>query len=304
MTGRSSGGNERRPPRLSRMDNIGLLRRAAMRNRRVQMLMAVMADYGAAGGGLLSAGLAFNALFAIIPALLAVVAFLGLLINDPVSRTQTVQFIIQQLPPLEPVAQTIVDTLANGSRVGSVIGIIGIAWGASGFYGALEGALALLFPGSGSRGLIQQRVRGVIGVVVLIGLVFAAILVNTVIGAISSLVVVPGLDVFRLAAPVLACLTGVAVCLVVYVVVPVQGPTLASARAPAVVAGIGIGLLTTLFGLVAPLLVQGFAALGVIASVFAALIWLNFTFQLLLYGAAWACIRRDREQTKMAIPRI
>jgi uncharacterized BrkB/YihY/UPF0761 family membrane protein len=134
--------------------------------------------------------------------------------------------------------------------------------------------------------------------------VFAAVLVNTFIGTVSTLVVVPGLDVFRIVAPIGACLAGIAVCLVVYVVVPVHGPTLAAARAPAVVAGIGIGLLTTLFGLAAPLLVQGFAALGVIASVFAALIWLNFIFQLLLYGAAWACIRRDREQTKTAIPRI
>ena len=286
------------------MDRVGLLQRTAMRNRRVRVLLAVMADYGAAGGGLLSAGLAFNALFAIIPALLAVVAFLGLLINDPVSRANTVDFLIQQLPPLQPVAQTIVDTLANGSRVGSVVGIIGLVWGASGFYGALEGALALLFPGTGARGMIQQRVRGVIGVVALVGLVFVAVLVNTVIGTVSSLVVVPGLDVFRVVAPVLACLAGIAVCLVVYVFVPVHGPNVVAARAPAVVAGIGIGLLTTLFGLVAPLLVQGFAALGVIASVFAALIWLNFIFQLLLYGAAWACIRRDRQRTRTAIPRI
>ena len=179
MTERSSGGTERRPPRLSPMDRIGLLQRAAMRNRRIQVLLAVMADYNGAGGGLLSAGLAFNALFAIIPALLAVVAFLGLLINDPVSRAETVDFMIQQVPPLEPVAQTIVDTLANGSRIGSVIGIIGVVWGASGFYGALEGATALLFPGSGGRGIIQQRVRGVIGVLALVGLVFGAVLANT-----------------------------------------------------------------------------------------------------------------------------
>ncbi len=263
-----------------------------------------MADYGAAGGGLLSAGLAFNALFAIIPALLAVVAFLGLLINDPVSRKDTVEFLIQQLPPLQPVAQTIVDTLANGSRVGSVVGIVGLVWGASGFYGALEGALALLFPGSGGRGMIQQRLRGVVGVVALIGLVFAAIVVNAFVGTVSSLVVVSGLDVFRVVAPILACLAGIAVCLVVYVVVPVHGPSAAAARVPATVAGIGIGLLTTLFGVIAPLLVQGFAALGVIASVFAALIWLNFIFQLLLYGAAWACIRRDRQLAMTATPRI
>jgi membrane protein len=275
-----------------------------MRNRRLQSLLAVMADYNAAGGGLLSAGLAFNALFAIIPALLAVVAFLGLVIEDPVRRAETVQFIVRQVPPLEQVAATIVDTLATGSRVGSIIGIIGVLWGASGFYGALEGAFALLFPGSAGRGIVEQRIRGVIGVLALVGMVVAAVLINTVIGLVATVIVLPGIDIFRLVAPVIACATGVAVCAVVYIVVPVNGPSLRAARAPAIVAGIGIGLLTALFSLVAPLLVQGFAALGVIASVFAALIWLNLIFQVLLYGAAWACIRRDRERARTAIPRI
>lgn len=304
MSGRSPGGTERQPPRLSPIDRVHLLQRAAMRNHRIQAALAVMADYNAAGGGLLAAGLAFNALFAIIPGILAVVAFLGLLIDDPVSRARTVQLLIDQFPPLQQVAQTIVDTLAQGSRVGSIIGIVGIVWGASGFYGALEGALALLFPGSGSRGLIQQRVRGVIGVLALVGMVFAVIVVNTVIGTLSTLVVVPGFDVFRLASPLFACLAGIGVCLLVFVVVPVRGPSVRTARGPAVVAGIGIGLLTALFGLVAPLLVHGFAALGVIASVFAALVWLNLLFQVLLYGAAWACIRRDREITRTQVARI
>lgn len=304
MTDRWSGGPERRPPRLSPRDRIGLIRRAAMRNARIQLLLAVMNDYNAAGGGLLAAGLAFNAIFAIIPAVLAVVAFLGLLINDPVSRAQTVAFIIRQVPPLEPVAQSIVDTLADGSRIGSIIGIVGVVWGASGFYGALEGATGLLFPGSGARGVVQQRVRGVIGVFSLVGLVFAAVVANTVIGGLASLVTIPALDIFWLASPVVACLAGILVCFIVYVVVPVRGPSVRAAQRPAVVAGIGIGLLTALFGLIAPLLVRGFAALGVIASVFAALIWLNFIFQVLLYGAAWACIRRDRERATSAFPRI
>jgi membrane protein len=304
MSVRSPGGTERRPPRLSPMDRIGLLRRAAMRNSRIQLLLAVMNDYNAAGGGLLSAGLAFNALFAIIPALLAIVAFLGLLISDPSSRNDMVQFLIAQVPPLEPVARTIVDTLAEGSRIGSIIGIIGVVWGASGFYGALEGATGLLFPGSGGRGIIQQRVRGVIGVVALVGMVLIAVLANAVIGGVASLIPIRSLNLLALASPFFACVAGILVCFIVYVFVPVSGPSIRAARAPAVVAGIGIGLLTTLFGLVAPLLVRGFAALGVIASVFAALVWLNFIFQVLLYGAAWACIRRDRERTTIALPRI
>jgi uncharacterized BrkB/YihY/UPF0761 family membrane protein len=130
------------------------------------------------------------------------------------------------------------------------------------------------------------------------------VLVNGAVTVISSLIVITGVDVFRLVAPLLALVVAIVVCFVVYVVVPVNGPSPRAARKPALVAGAGIGLLTVAFGLVAPLLVQGFAALGVIASVFAALVWLNLVFQVLLYGAAWSCIRRDRERAKSAIPRI
>ena len=73
---------------------------------------------------------------------------------------------------------------------------------------------------------------------------------------------------------------------------------------PALVAGLGIGLLTSLFGLLAPLLIRGFAALGVITSVFAALVWFNLLFQILLYGAAFARIRRDRELLRRVPPAI
>jgi uncharacterized BrkB/YihY/UPF0761 family membrane protein len=42
----------------------------------------------------------------------------------------------------------------------------------------------------------------------------------------------------------------------------------------------------------------------VIASVFIALVWLNLVFQALLYGAAWAAIRRNHERRRGAVPAI
>ena len=64
---------------------------------------------------------------------------------------------------------------------------------------------------------------------------------------------------------------------------------------PAIVAGTAIGLLTSLFGVLAPMLAGGFTSLGVIASVFIALVWLNWLFQALLLGAAYAR-QRDVQQ--------
>jgi uncharacterized BrkB/YihY/UPF0761 family membrane protein len=87
----------------------------------------------------------------------------------------------------------------------------------------------------------------------------------------------------------------IAAALLVYMVVPTAPPSLRAALPPAILAGIGIGLLTNLFSLLAPLLIGGLAGFGVIATVFGALVWLNFSYQILLYGAAWARVRRDHE---------
>jgi membrane protein len=298
------GGAERAQPKLTIQDRIGLIQRTIMRSRRIQGAMAVMADYGKAGGGLLSAGLAFNALFAIIPAILLVVSALGLLIDDPARRQEVVKYLIEQVPPLAAVAHTIIDTLADGSRVSSIVGIIGVIWGASGFYGALDGAFWLMFPGSKSRGPVEQRIRGVIGVFAVVGAVFLVVSTQTAMSIVTTLLTIPGIDVIRLVTIVVTVLAAIAITLLLYKVVPVNAPSVRAASLPAIVFGGGIGLLTALFSLVAPLLVNGFAALGVIASVFVALVWLNLVFQALLYGAAWSAIRRNPERRKDAVPTI
>jgi membrane protein len=291
-------------PRLSVRDRIETVRRALMRRPLVRLALDVINGYNVAGAGLLSAGLAFGALFAIVPGLLAIVGLLGILIDDAATREQIVNWIVQQVPPLQQVATTVVDSLVSGSRVASVVGLIGVIWGASGFYGSLDNALSRLFPGPGTRGVIQQRIRGIIGVFALVGTALVGVVVNSVIGLAASRLNVPGADSLQTIGPLGSCLIGVAVVGIVLVVVPRSPPSPRAALWPSILGGVAIGLLTALFGLLEPYLVKGFAALGIIASVFAALIWLNFTFQILLYSAAWACVRRDRERARTTEPTL
>jgi membrane protein len=291
-------------PRLSIQDRIGLVQRAIMRNAHIALVMAVLNEYGRAGGGLLAAGLAFNALFAIIPAILVVVGLLGIFIDDAVTRQHTVDYLIEQIPPLEPVARTIVDSLANSSRVTTIVGFIGVIWGASGFYGALEGAFTLIFPGTKTRNVVEQRVRGIIGVFLAVGAIFFVVAAQGFMNIATTFFAIPGVDSVRLVTIAFSLLASIFVCFVLYVMVPVNAPSRGAAWLPAVVAGSALGLLTTLFSLIAPLLVRGFVALGVIASVFIALVWLNFVFQGLLYGASWASIRRNNERQRGTVPTI
>src|SRR5476649_1396757 len=48
----------------------------------VRWLIPILAEYDLAGGGLLAAGLAFNSLFAVLPAILLVVAVVGVILGD------------------------------------------------------------------------------------------------------------------------------------------------------------------------------------------------------------------------------
>jgi uncharacterized BrkB/YihY/UPF0761 family membrane protein len=102
-------------------------------------------------------------------------------------------------------------------------------------------------------------------------------------------------EIVRILTPLGALVVLVAVVLGIFLLVPTAPPSVRAALPPAVLAGLGIGLLTNLFGLLAPWLIGGLLAFGLIATVFAALIWLNLSYQILLYGAAWARLRRDAE---------
>jgi uncharacterized BrkB/YihY/UPF0761 family membrane protein len=107
---------------------------------------------------------------------------------------------------------------------------------------------------------------------------------------------------WRYLAPAIALAVMILVVLALYRLVPTAPPSLRAALPAAIVAGVGIGLLTNLFSLLAPLLIGGLSGFGVVATVFGALVWLNLSYQILLFGAAWARVRRDREQAASSLP--
>ena len=243
--------------------------------------------YNTAGGGLLASGLAFSALFAVIPGLLLVVSLLVVIVDDPQSRQRVVDWLIAQVPPIQEVAATVVTNLASDARIGTALGLVLFLWAVSSFYLGLDDAIARTMPGGQRANPVLARLRGLLAMALLVLAALVAFVMAT-------LAAVLPLGEW---APVLAPLGSVAVatlvCLAVYLLLPNRRPTVREAAPAAIVAGIGIGLLTAFFGTLAPVLVQGFAALGVIASVFVALVWFNWTFQILLRGASYAALRRD-----------
>lgn len=278
-------------PRLSLQERVGAIERRVRRLPPVRGLMSVMDAYNAAGGGLLASGLAFSALFAIVPGLLLLVSILVILVDDQATRDQVIAWVIERVPPLEEVATNIVNNLANGARVGSIVGFIGFVWGASGFYLAIDGATNRFFPARRGRDPIMGRVRGVVAVAVVVLAVLGAFATSAAASFVSTVLELHLDGLLPILSPLVAIVIAWAVCLACYLLVPVQPPSWRAALRPAIIAGTAIGLLTSFFGALAPFLVQGFTGLGLIASVFIALVWLNWLFQAMLLGAAYARAR-------------
>jgi len=258
----------------------------------VRRLMAVIEAANYAGATLFAAALAFSTMFAFVPLLLLLSGVLGWLINDPAERSILLAQLVGYFPPLASLFEESLETAVRQRGALSIIGLVGLLWGASTFYGSLDEVMRRLFPGGGIRGSVSRRVRGALTILILLALIIGTLSLGGVWAVLDRLV--GGLAVWRFAAPAIALAVMVAVVFSVYRLVPTRPPGWRAALPPAIVAGIAIGLLTNLFALLAPLLVGGLSGFGVVATVFGALVWLNFSYQILLYGAAWARIRRDR----------
>ena len=283
---------------------LGVIQRALMRHPLLRPLLTIQRSYDRAGGAMLTASLAFFAFFAVLPSLLLFTSILGIAVEDAERRSELISSLVDQLDPLEPIAHTIIDQLADSARTGTLLGILGLLWGAAGFYGVLEGAMLRLFPGPSERDAVAIRIRGVLAVVLVLTGMLAAIVLTVLVPLVTHVLRIDLGAVSVVVAPVIACTVAALACLVVSVAVGPNGPSLKAAIVPAVVAGSVIGLLTTLFSVVAPFLVSSYVALGVVGSVFIALVWFNLVFQILLYGAAFARLRRDDERRRAAPPTL
>lgn len=285
--------------------------------------MHALRAFDRAGGGMLAGALAYYSFFTLVPTLLLFVSLLGVVVEDVALREQLIQGVVDQLEPIRDLATVVIEGLADSGRTGSIVGLIGLLWGASGFYGALQGAMQRMFPGPGGRDFLQTRLRGVVTVVVVLGVLIIAVVIIFVLPFATQWFDTRCLELERQGIPIagevcavdLGQLTGALgvvgamgvaflLALGIYIAIPLDGPSIRQAFWPAVIVGVAIGLFTALFGWIAPLLVRNWLTLGIVGNIFIALIWLNLTFQALVFGAAFARLRRDRDRLRTGPPRL
>jgi len=289
MRGRSGGG--------------GLRRLAVMRDRvvgrllglpRVQVLRSVLDGYGAAGGGLLAAGLAYAGLFALVPGVLLILGIGGLVLGDGELHDTFVESVVAVIPPLRDLLGPALSDLRAQAGSTTLIGAIGLAWGASRFYDAFERAIARVFGNDDRRGFVARTLLGVLSVI-LLGAAFWLVTILTGLRAFIDAAVGEGAHPLAGLAGILMDMAGllvvVAALACVYRLVPSRRPRWAAVILPAAAVSISLVAIVRLFVFLAPRLIGAAAVLGTLATVFVALAWLSITFQAVLLGAAWVHAR-------------
>jgi membrane protein len=279
------------------MDPVAILARFLDRPK-VARIRRVLDIYGRAAGGLLANGLAFSALFAAIPVALLVLGVGGFVAaGNPEARDRLAHALIDAFPPLTDLIDGAVAAISQGAALTSIIGLVGVIWTVSQLYGAIDVAFARIFAEAPERDLVRRTVRGLL-VVVLIGLAIVAFVVLVALaGFLDALLpttvpVATGLVSILRSVPFLLILA-IGVVLAMYRTLPPVSPRWRSISIPAIVVGVVVVILSQVFSLLVPRLVGVAALAGSLASGFIALAWLSFTFQAILYGAAWVRARDE-----------
>jgi membrane protein len=263
----------------------------------VVVIGKVLDVYGRAPGGLLANGLAFTALFSIVPIALVTLGVAGVLVNDPTVQRQLATALGSIVPPLRDLIDEALVSMSQGAAVSSIIGVAGLIWTVSQFYVTLDVAFSRIFTDRPERDVLRRTARGFMWVVGLIGVVIALIVAGSLAAAAEALLptTTTALTAFGrvISSPPVVVLITIGVVLVVYMVVPPRSPALRAALPPAIAAGVAIFALAQLFLFAAERIVGVAALAGPLATAFIALAWLSFSFQALLYGAAWVRVRDD-----------
>ena len=252
----------------------------------VRRSSAMFDIYNQAGGGLLAEGLSYSALFAGLTGLLFAVGLLGYLVPSEPDRQRIIDGLTGQLAPFAPAATDALRNVASHAGAFSVVGLAGMAWGASQFYGALDTAISRVFARTPARGPFDRLLRGFVSVFLLVGGLLSGIALYAGGGEASR-------TLAQLAFPLLTAAIVVLTVGVVYRVVPNTRVPVAVLLPPTLVAGLVLTGLTELLVYITPLLTGALSVFGGVAAVFAALAWLNLAFQVLLIGASWTRLRLD-----------
>jgi membrane protein len=254
--------------------------------------------FNSAGGGLLAGGLAYAALFAIVPGVLLLSGVVGLIVRDPAERARVVDAIAGVLPPLRELIETVLNEAARDAAPVSILGAVALVWGTSRFAVAFQDALARVMGGDRVRGLLASNLGAFAAVALMIGAIVLSTLLSGVLAFLEAgeaLGVIPLVGgAVSIALGLVPVVAVIGATMLVYRIVPIPQPHWRAVVIPGIAVGLALTIVARLFAFLAPRLIGSAALLGTLATAFIALAWLALSFQALLLGAAWVRDRNER----------
>jgi membrane protein len=248
-----------------------------------------MDRFNAVDGGLLAAGVAYNAVLALIPLGLLASGLAGFFLRDPASQAHVIATVVTFAPPLAGVVDEIVGGLSSASASVSLIGLVLAAWGTSRLFAALESGVAQMFSGAARRSLVR-RTAWRIGSILVIGAILLAAVIGApalaIVGDVASANGTLGeaLGALLVLLPILVSGLSIAA---VYRFIPPLRPTWRAIGLPATAVSFALLGLTRLFVFLTPRLFGANFVYGTLGAIFVGLAWLNLVFTVILLGAAW-----------------
>lgn len=142
--------------------------------------------------GIHAAALAYYAVFSIFPLSLLIVSGLGFFLPDAVFET-TLTTLISFFPRLAQLLTAQVERIQAARNAFGVIGLVGLLYGASGYFSNLSAVIHQVFDAGLSRPFWLNRGLGMLLVTLVAGLLLVAVFLTFLIGSLVRLPIVPAI---------------------------------------------------------------------------------------------------------------
>jgi membrane protein len=259
----------------------------------VALVRRVIDRFTIVDGPLLASGIAFNAVFALIPLALLLSGIAGLVLSDPAARQDVVSTISELFPPLAPIVDQILAGLNQTSTTATVIGLVIAGWGTSRMFASLASAVVQLETTSRRRSFVRTTVRRIGSILVVAGILLLSLVLTPILNILRDLsddhsVGTTVLGIVTLVLPIALATVALAV---VYRVTPIVRPSWRAIAVPAVIGAVALDILSRGFVFFAPRVFAGNVVYGTLGAILVGLVWLQLVFMIILIGAAWTIER-------------
>jgi membrane protein len=284
---------EPRGPEARIEQAVAWLLRVLARNRYTRFPWAVVQTFSRAQGALLAGSMAYYTFLSLLPLLVvagvAIVSIAKLTVSGPNPQQTVAEALNQVFPGIgTEVFDEVIRQVTQNTAALSVLGLLSIAYGGSGFIGAMTACMNRMWGLETGRNPVGQKLLNILIVVMLGTVLLGSALLTLWVSATAqaTLNIGPANPVIRMIEEVAGPSSMAVVLLLLYRLLPARRHSWASQIPGAAFGGVGFYLLKRGFDFWAGHS-AGIAALPrSLVSVTLLLLWLGFFGQLILYGAA------------------